>query len=120
MTGPDPDAPTAADLQRAILGATPGISGGDVAAAAGVSLDDARRLWRALGFPDAANQSAFSDADQEALALVAQTLAETGVDFETMLRLTRAVGQTVSRLADWEVATLSATVDEYAARHGAS
>jgi adenylate cyclase len=122
MTGPepDPDTPTPADLERAILGETPGLSGTDVAAAAGVSLEQARRLWRALGFPDAANQNAFTHADQDALVLVAQAVAETGIDFETMLRLTRAVGQTVARLADWEVATLSSAVDEFAARDGAS
>jgi adenylate cyclase len=122
MTGtePEPDAPTAADLERAILGETPGLSGSDIAAAAGVSLADARRLWRALGFPDAANQNAFTHADRDALVLVAQAVSETGIDFETMLRLTRAVGQTVARLADWEVATLSSAVDEFAARDGAS
>jgi adenylate cyclase len=122
MTGPEPpaDTPTAADLERAILGETPGLSGSDIAAAAGVSLADARRLWRALGFPDAANQNAFTTADRDALVLVARAVAETGIDFETMLRLTRAVGQTVARLADWEVATLSSAVDEFAARDGAS
>jgi adenylate cyclase len=122
MTGPDPapDAPTAADLERAILGESPALSGTEVAAAAGVSLDQARRLWRALGFPDAANQNAFTAADRDALVLVAQAVSETGIDFETMLRLTRAVGHTVARLADWEVATLSSAVEEFAARDGAS
>ena len=117
MTGPDP---TAADLERAILGETPSLRGNDIAAAAGVSLDGARRLWRALGFPDAANQHAFTHADRDALVLVAEAVAETGIDFETMLRLTRAVGQTVSRLADWEVATLATAVDEFVARDGAT
>ena len=125
MTGPDPDAdpgpdPTAADLERAILGESPGLRGTDVAAAADVSLEDARRLWRALGFPDAANQHAFTTADRDALTMVGQAVKETGVDFETMLRLTRAVGLTVARLADWEVATLSSAVDEFTARDGAS
>jgi len=118
MTGPEP--PTGADLERAILGEQPGLSGSDIAAAAGVSLGDARRLWRALGFPDAANQNAFTTADRDALTLVAEAVVETGIDFETMLRLTRAVGQTVARLADWEVATLSSAIDEFAARDGAS
>jgi adenylate cyclase len=117
MTGPEV---TAADLERAILGQTPGLSGTEIAESAGVSLDQARRLWRALGFPDAANQNAFTAADRDALALVAQAVNETGVDFETMLRLTRAVGQTVSRLADWEVATLSSAVEEFTERDGAS
>jgi adenylate cyclase len=118
MTGPEP--PTGADLERAILGELPGLSGSDIAAAAGVSLADARRLWRALGFPDAANQQAFTTSDRDALMLVADAVGETGIDFETMLRLTRAVGQTVARLADWEVATLSSAIDEFAARDGAS
>lgn len=128
MAEPDPGtgptqartAPNAADLERAILGETPSLRGSDVAAAAGVSLEDARRLWRALGFPDAANQSAFTSADRDALVMVARAVSESGIDFETMLRLTRAVGQTVSRLADWEVSTLSSAVEEFAARDGAS
>jgi adenylate cyclase len=118
--GREPGGPTGADLERAILGEKPTLSGSDIAAAAGVSLAEARRLWRALGFPDAANQNAFTTADRDALVLVAQSVAETGIDFETMLRLTRAVGQTVARLADWEVATISSAVDEFAARDGAS
>lgn len=118
--GSAPAAPNAADLERAILGEIPSLSGSEVATAAGVSLEDARRLWRALGFPDAANQSAFTSADRDALALVARAVSDSGIDFETMLRLTRAVGQTVSRLADWEVSTLSSAVEEFAARDGAS
>ena len=34
------------------------------------------------------------------------------IDFDTAVRLTRAVGQTMARLADWQVATLSARVEE--------
>ncbi len=34
------------------------------------------------------------------------------IDFDTAVRLTRAVGQTMARLADWEVATLSARVEQ--------
>ncbi|HET6165470.1 MAG TPA: adenylate/guanylate cyclase domain-containing protein [Marmoricola sp.] len=120
MTGPDPAEPSAADLERAILGEAPTLSGTEVAASAGVSLEQARRLWRALGFPDAANQNAFTAADRDALSLVVEAVNETGVDFETMLRLTRAVGHTVARLADWEVATLSSAVEEFTERDGAS
>src|SRR5687767_4840478 len=98
MTEPEPD-PTAADLERAILGESPGLTGTEVANAAGVSLDQARRLWRALGFPDAANQNAFTSSDRDALVLVARAVSETGLDFETMLKLTRAVGHTMARLA---------------------
>jgi adenylate cyclase len=34
------------------------------------------------------------------------------IDFDTAVRLTRAVGQTMARLADWQVATLAARVEQ--------
>lgn len=105
--------PTVEDLATAILGEPPTMQGNEVAAAAGVSNDDARRLWRALGFPDAANQTAFTAGDIEALRLVNRTVAESAIDFETMLRLTRAIGHTVSRLADWQLATITTTFEEF-------
>lgn len=123
MTGPDADdhpapsgaeeGPSVSDLEIAILGEAPSMRGSDIAAAAGVSDDDARRLWRALGFADAANQNAFTSADQGALELVARTVSESGIDFETMLRLTRAIGHTVARLADWQMATISTALEEF-------
>jgi adenylate cyclase len=105
--------PKLADLENAILGEAPSLRGSEVAAAAGVTNDEARRLWRALGFPDAANQAAFTNADADALALVAQTVASSGIDFETMLRLTRAIGHTVARLADWQMATISTALEDF-------
>ncbi|MFL6060675.1 MAG: adenylate/guanylate cyclase domain-containing protein [Marmoricola sp.] len=103
-----------ADLENAILGEAPSLRGSEIAAATGFTDDDARRLWRALGFPDAANQAAFTHGDQRALELVAETVATSGIDFETMLRLTRAIGHTVSRLADWQMATISTALEEFA------
>lgn len=119
MTGPDlpepapADGPTVSDLENAILGEAPTMLGSEVAAAAGISTDDARRLWRALGFPDATHQVAFTLADQHALELVVRTVAESGIDFETMLRLTRAIGHTVARLADWQTATLATALEQF-------
>src|SRR5690242_8710939 len=113
MTGPEPEGLSLSDLENALLGEPPSMLGSQVAAAAGISNDDARRLWRALGFPDATNQEAFTSGDQTALELVVQTVAESGIDFETMLRLTRAIGHTVSRLADWQMATISTALEEF-------
>jgi adenylate cyclase len=114
--GPSPaltPGPTISDLETAILGEVPSLHASEVAAASGFSDDDARRLWRALGFPDAANQTAFTHGDVEALRVVGRTVAESGIDFETMLRLTRAIGHTVSRLADWQMATITTTLEEF-------
>jgi adenylate cyclase len=41
---------------------------------------------------------------------------DSGLDLETMFKLTRAVGQTVAKLADWEVATLSGAFEELGPR----
>lgn len=99
-------------LERIILGDPPELTSADVAAAAGVSLEEARRLWRALGFPDAGEQAAFSDADLAALSTLAQTVESGAIDFDTAVRMTRAMGQTMARLADWQVATLAPRVEE--------
>ena len=78
----------------------------------GVTLDQARRLWRALGFPDAGDAAAFTDADMVALSTIVGAVDKGAIDFDTAVRLTRAVGQTMARLADWQVATLAARVEQ--------
>ena len=87
----------------------------EVSDAAGMPLADARRLWRALGFPDVGDDAAFTDEDMRALSLVARLLTDDVVDLDTVLRLTRAFGRTMSRLADWQVSTLARSRDDQAA-----
>jgi adenylate cyclase len=99
------------DLERAILGAAPELTGEQVAAA-GLTVAQAQRLWRALGFPGADGASAFSSADAEALTRVAAVERKGELDFDTIVRMTRAVGQTMDRLAEWEVATLVSQLDK--------
>ncbi len=111
MTGPEREF-TREQLEAAILGDTPELTSQDVAAAAGVELKEARRLWRALGFPDAGDEAAFTDADLHALSLLGGAVRSGAIDFDTGVQLTRAVGQTMAKLADWEVATLAARVEE--------
>ncbi|HET9499574.1 MAG TPA: adenylate/guanylate cyclase domain-containing protein [Marmoricola sp.] len=125
MTEPDPAArpepgPAPADLERAILGGAPELTAEQVARSAGVSLDEARRLWRALGFADAGNASAFTARDGRALKMVADAVSSSHLDFEAMLKLTRALGQTMARLADWEVATLVTSVEQQLAAEASS
>ena len=67
---------------------------------------------RALGFPDAGDEAAFTDADRDALGTMVGAVEKGGIDFDTAVRLTRALGQTMARLADWEVATLAARVEQ--------
>ncbi len=105
MTAPE-------DLERAIIGAVPELTGEQVADAAGLTVKQAQRLWRALGFPEADGASAFTSKDADALTRVASIVEDSHLDFDTIVRMTRAVGQTMDRLAEWEVATLGAILDK--------
>jgi len=109
------DRPTEADpegVERAILGQAPVFSSQDVAARTGVGVEDARRLWRALGFPEQGQEIAFTDADAEALVTLIGLVRSGLIDFDMGVNLTRAIGQTMARLADWEVATLVHRAEE--------
>lgn len=107
MTSPE-------DLERAILGWVPDRTGDDVAEHAGVPREQSQRLWRALGFPDTGRATAYSQADADALERVIRILGDTELDFDTVVRMTRAVGQTMDRLAEWEVATLTSHAERTA------
>ncbi|HEY6932223.1 MAG TPA: adenylate/guanylate cyclase domain-containing protein [Marmoricola sp.] len=103
-----------ADLQRAILGHEPGLTSDEVAEQAGMPVADARRLWRALGFPEPGEEAAFGTADAEALAAIRAAAGEEGLELDTLVRMTRAVGRTIARLADWELAILNSEVERLA------
>lgn len=99
-------------LERAILGEDFALAAGEVTDETGLTVDQARRLWRALGFPERVNEVAFTRADADAVSQVAQVVESGAIDFDMAVNLTRAVGQTMARLADWEVATLITRVEE--------
>lgn len=99
-------------LDAAILRATPEFDAVEVAARTGVTVDQARRLWRALGFPEFIGEKAYTAADVEAVATLMGFVDSGAVDFDMAVNLTRGVGQTMARLADWEVSTLVSRVEE--------
>src|SRR3954452_16661952 len=109
MTGPGKmsDDGTAA-LERELLGGGRRYTRTEVAELAGVPVEHARRLWRALGFPDVDdNDVSFTEMDLEALRTV-QSLVDRGiVDGETQLAMTRAMAQSLARLAEWQVSALT-------------
>jgi len=111
----DPDESAAQQLEQAILGEDVVFNALEVAAEAGTSIEQARRLWRALGFPDRGSERAFTRADVDAVSTMLELVEQGAIDFDMAVDLTRAVGQTMARLADWEVATLVHRVQEIAA-----
>jgi adenylate cyclase len=107
----DGSRPTREDLEREILREEPSLTVEEIG-------DDedtraiARQLWRALGFPDPGSAAAFTQADREAMSTLFALVASGQIDNDTAVRLTRAIGQTMGRLADWQVATLTGFVEE--------
>ena len=79
-----------------------------VAAMAGMEPQRTQRLWRALGFPDVADDDpAFTDADVSALGVLSALIDSGFVGPETEASIARAVGQSLSRLADWQTDMLA-------------
>ena len=94
------------DLERAILGQVPTFTSAQVAEQTGIGVTEGNRLWRALGFPEHGMQVAFTQSDADAVSTLKALIEAELIDFDDAINLTRAVGQTMARLADWEVATL--------------
>lgn len=104
---------TAAErLDEAILRATPRFNAVEVAAESGITVEQARRLWRALGFPEFASEKAYTSADVRAVSTLMSFVDGGAVEFDMAVNLTRGVGQTMAKLADWEVSTLVDRVEE--------
>ena len=100
------------EFERAVLGEEPVFTAFDVATETGATIEQAQRLWRALGFPEHGSAVAFTKGDVGALSTLIG-LVDTGLlDFDLAVNLTRAVGQTMARLSDWEVSALVHRVEE--------
>lgn len=96
------------DVERELLGGDRRWTPADVSRLTGVSDEQARAMWRALGFatvpPD---EVFFTDTDVEALRTITGLVDEGIVDPEMQIAMTRALGQALSRLAEWQVAVLT-------------
>jgi adenylate cyclase len=115
-----PDETPAQQLEHAILREDVVFNAVEVAAETGASIEQAQRLWRALGFPDRGSERAFTHADAEAVSTLLRLVEQGVIDFDMAVDLTRAVGQTMARLADWEVGTLVHRVQEMESGSGAT
>jgi adenylate cyclase len=73
----------------------------EVAEKAGMRVDESRRLWRAMGMPDARpGEKVFTDADVEALSMVAELLRAGVVEPELALQMARVMGSSLSRVSE--------------------
>jgi len=76
----------------------------EIASSAGVDRNDARRLWRALGFPPVADdERVFTRSDVEILRAVRELIELQSTDPDDVVQLTRVIGQSLARVADAQV-----------------
>src|SRR5262245_3225746 len=119
VSEPNREDETSEDLEQHILGEARVYNAAELAAATGVDLEKARRLWRALGFPEHGGATAFTRSDAEAVSTLLGLVDSGLIDFDLAVHLTRAVGQTMARLSDWEVSALLTRVLELAKEQSA-
>jgi adenylate cyclase len=102
-------------LTEALLG-TPALTSTEVAAAAAVDLEFARRLWRALGFPPAGdNEHLFTTADVAVLKATCELRDRLAIAPALLFQLARVTGHSLGRLADAQIAAIAEPRDESSA-----
>lgn len=102
------DLPDQRGLEEMLLGGRLRYTKGEAASKAGVSLEFAERLWRAMGFADLAeDEIAFTDGDVEALRITDDQLHRGLIDTEMAVRIARAMGQALARLAESEIEVIT-------------
>ena len=121
MCDPRPAEPLAASrgermptvgISSRLLSETGHLTASEVAERSGIPLDQAKKLWRALGFPEAGEEAAYTADDVTALSTLVSVIDAGLIDFDLAVNLTRGVGQTMARLSDWEFSALLQRVED--------
>lgn len=94
----------AAEVEPILLG-EPVLTWDELVAAVGESDAHVRKLWHALGFgaPPHADERWFADSDVAALQTITQLSREGVIDPGLQVAIARSLGQTMARLAEWQV-----------------
>lgn len=79
----------------------------DLSSRLGVSMVSARKLWRALGFPNIGeHERVFTEQDVAALATIIEMVRSEVLNEETAISLARSIGQMTDRMVVWQVEAL--------------
>ncbi|MFC4554122.1 adenylate/guanylate cyclase domain-containing protein [Georgenia faecalis] len=105
--GVTPARSTVAEHQRTLIGGDPALTMVELAERAAVPVEAARTFWRAMGFPDVADDvPTFTDRDVAALRAIAVLVEDGTIDLTTAVSLVRAQSHTADRLALWQTEAL--------------
>jgi adenylate cyclase len=94
-------------LEARLLGGERKLRRREVAAGAGVSLLSARKLWRALGFPNLGDDDvAFTERDKAALSTILDLVRAGVLTEDAAISVTRSIGQMTDRMVVWQIEAL--------------
>ena len=94
-------------LESRLLGGERKLRRREVAGGVGLSLLSARKLWRALGFPNWGDDDvAFTERDQAALSTAVGMVRAGKLTEEAAISVTRAIGQMTDRMVVWQIEAL--------------
>lgn len=104
------------DLEAQLIGGERSMKRRQVAADVGVSILSARKIWRALGFPNLGDDDKFfTPQDEQGLRRVVELVRQGSLSEDTTISLARSVGQMTDRIVVWQVETM---VEEIVAQRG--
>jgi len=99
------------EVEETLLGGELRYTRREVAERAGVDVDRAQRLWRALGFASTADDDVvFTDDDVEALGLMGALVSAGVIDSKAEASMARSLGQPLARLAEWQTTVVREVV----------
>ncbi|GAA3750527.1 adenylate/guanylate cyclase domain-containing protein [Salinactinospora qingdaonensis] len=103
-----PSRPDPKEIEATLLGGEALYTREEAVQRAGVTHEFATRIWRALGFATRGEDvPAFTDSDIDALRTTAGLLSRGALDEQAAVRMARAMGQTMTRLAEWQISILA-------------
>ena len=111
----EPAEAVARRIEQIVLGGQRRYNRVQVSEATGVDRERASRLWLAMGFAEVGDDElVFTDSDIEALRIWDGLVTSGTIALEDEVPHARAMGQTLSRLAEWQTREIMARADEVA------
>lgn len=105
---PDPK-----EIEELLLGGELRYTRVDAVRLAGVSREFSGKVWRAFGYPSMPDETvAYTEGDVAALERLGRLVEDGILDEDGVVRLVRAFGQTMSRLAEWQVSLLGSMLPQ--------
>jgi adenylate cyclase len=100
--------PDPREIEELLLGGKLRYTRVDATERAGVTRELSGRIWRAFGYPSMPDgEIAYTEGDVAALYRIRRLMDDGVLDEDAVIRLVRAFGQTMTRLAEWQVNLLS-------------